>query len=69
VNFDRLHQLLPDFRFEFNLASGLEHLHKSLLRIGFDRAAFEGDRFVRLRTLRKRLDTLQKKRSGRSAAQ
>jgi nucleoside-diphosphate-sugar epimerase len=65
VNFDRLKRLLPDFRLQFNLASGLENLHESLLRNKFDRAAFQGDRYVRLRSIRKRLDTLHPGRSGR----
>jgi nucleoside-diphosphate-sugar epimerase len=67
VNFDRLKQLLPDFRTQFNLTSGLQNLHESLVRHGFDRAAFEGDRFVRLRSLRKRFDTLQARGSGKPA--
>ena len=67
VSFDRLKQLLPDFRLEFDLTSGLRQLHNRLVRHGFDRAAFEGDRFVRLRTLRKRLDALQPGSSARPA--
>lgn len=69
VNFDRLGQLLPDFQLEFDLRSGMRKLHERLVRIGFDRAAFEGDRFVRLRTLRKRLDGLQTGTSGKPATQ
>jgi nucleoside-diphosphate-sugar epimerase len=68
VNFDRLRTLLPDFRTEFNLTSGLQHLHASLIKNGFDRAAFDGDRFVRLRSIRKRLDMLQTRNSGKPAA-
>ncbi len=64
VNFDRLGQLLPDFRPELDLASGMRKLHERLVRNGFDRAAFEGDRFVRLRTLRKRLGTLKPRSTG-----
>lgn len=66
VNFDRLTQLLPDFRLEFDLRSGLQKLHERLVRSHFDRAAFEGDRFVRLRTLRKRLDRFPARTSGSS---
>ncbi len=67
VNFDRLRQLLPDFRPQFDLALGLRNLHDNMVRKGFNRTAFEGDRFVRLRTIRKRLDTLQTKSAGRPA--
>lgn len=67
VNFDRLRQLLPDFRTEFNLTSGLQHLYDSLIRNGFDRAAFDGDRFVRLRSIGRRLDMLQTRNSGKPA--
>jgi len=59
VKFDLLGTLLPDFRLEYNLASGMEALHRKLLEHGFNRADFEGDKFVRLRTLRKRLDRIQ----------
>jgi nucleoside-diphosphate-sugar epimerase len=69
VNFDRLRELVPEFRPAFDLASGLRQLHERLVRDGFDRSAFEGDRFVRLRTLRKRLDTLQTRSVGRPAMQ
>ena len=67
VNFDRLRQLLPEFRLEFDLRSGLLKLHERLVRNNFDRATFEGDRFVRLRTLRKRLDMLQTRSTQRPA--
>jgi nucleoside-diphosphate-sugar epimerase len=67
VNFDRLRQLLPDFRLEFDLRSGLQKLHERLVRSNFDRAAFDGDRFVRLRTLRKRLNMFSASTFGRPA--
>lgn len=55
VNFDRLGELLPDFKVEYNLASGLEELHEKMLEHNFSEADFTGDQFVRLRTLRHRL--------------
>ena len=67
VSFDRLRQLLPDFRLEFDLTRGLQQLHDRLVRTGFDRAAFESDRFVRLRTLKKRFDALRPTTSARPA--
>ncbi|GMV98611.1 MAG: SDR family oxidoreductase [Phycisphaerae bacterium] len=58
VNFDLLGRLLPDFRLEYNLVSGMEELHRKLIEHGFGKADWEGDRFVRLRTLKKRLSRL-----------
>lgn len=58
VKFDKLARLLPDFRLEYTLAKGTEELHRKMVEHGFDRADFEGDQFVRLRTLRKRLDRI-----------
>lgn len=55
VCFDRLHSLLPDFRLSYSLASGMEELHRKLREHGFSAADFEGDQFVRIRTLRRRL--------------
>lgn len=56
VNFDKLNRLLPDFKLEYSLASGMEDLHRRMVDHGFQAKDFEGDQFVRLRTLRKRLD-------------
>ena len=58
VNFDRLSQLLPDFRLEYDLAGGMEELHRKMVDHGFGKEDFEGDRFVRLRTLQHRLHLL-----------
>jgi nucleoside-diphosphate-sugar epimerase len=58
VKFDLLNQILPDFELQYDLASGMEELHRKMVEHGFSRSDFEGDRFVRLRTLRKRLDLL-----------
>src|SRR5439155_2843390 len=55
VNFDLLGRLLPDFRLEYDLPTGMEELHRAYLDHGFDGADFDGDRFVRLRTLHARL--------------
>ena len=40
------------------LAAGLEELHHKMLEHGFSAADFEGDQFVRLRTLKKRLELI-----------
>jgi nucleoside-diphosphate-sugar epimerase len=58
VNFDLLYKLLPDFRLQYNLASGMEELHRKMVEHGFGKKDFEGDQFVRLRTLKHRMDRL-----------
>ena len=52
VNFDLLSRLVPDFRLQYSLRSGMEELHAKLTEHGFSRADWESDRFVRLRRLR-----------------
>lgn len=59
VKFDLLYRLLPDFRLAYDLQSGMEELHRKMVQHGFSRADFEGDRFVRLRTLKKRYELLK----------
>jgi nucleoside-diphosphate-sugar epimerase len=58
VNFDKLSQILPDFRLQYNLASGMEELHRKMVEHGFSKKDFEGDQFVRLRTLKGRFNLL-----------
>jgi nucleoside-diphosphate-sugar epimerase len=58
VNFDKLHRLLPDFALEYDLARGVEELYHKMVDYGFGKEQFESDQFVRLRTLRKRIDLL-----------
>jgi hypothetical protein len=58
VKFDQLYALLPDFKLAYTLASGMEELYAKLVDHGFSAADFEGDQFVRIRTLRKRLDLI-----------
>jgi nucleoside-diphosphate-sugar epimerase len=58
VNFDRLARLLPDFRLQYDLAGGMEELHRQMVERGFGKEDFEGDRFVRLRTLKGRFHLL-----------
>jgi nucleoside-diphosphate-sugar epimerase len=58
VKFDLLNKLLPDFRLEYDVASGMEELHRKLVEHGFGRNDWDGPQFVRLRTLTNRLDLL-----------
>jgi nucleoside-diphosphate-sugar epimerase len=59
VKFDLLNTLLPDFRLEYNLASGMDELHRKLVDHRFNKKDWDGDQFVRLRALKRRLDVLK----------
>jgi nucleoside-diphosphate-sugar epimerase len=54
VRFDKLSRLLPDFKLEYDLKRGMVELHRKMVEHGFGKDDFEGDKFVRLRTLRNR---------------
>ncbi len=58
VNFDMLGEVLPDFRLEYNLESGMKELHEKMLQHGFDKSDFEGDKYVRLKTLTNRMNLI-----------
>ncbi len=58
VNFDLLGRVLPSFRLEYTLESGMRELHERYRRHGFSAADFQGARFVRLRTLSTRMHLL-----------
>jgi nucleoside-diphosphate-sugar epimerase len=55
VNFDLLYSLLPGFRLEYSLDAGMDHLYHWLKKINFSLADFEGERFIRLKLLKKHL--------------
>ncbi len=58
VKFDLLNTLLPDFKLEYTLARGMEELYAKLVEHRFSAIDFEGDQFVRLRTLQRRRDRI-----------
>jgi nucleoside-diphosphate-sugar epimerase len=58
VNFDLLYKLLPDFKLQYDLSTGMEELHRKMVEHGFSKQDFEGDRFIRLRTLKGRFHLL-----------
>jgi nucleoside-diphosphate-sugar epimerase len=64
VNFDLLYKLLPDFRLAYDLRRGMEELHRKMLEHGFSKSDFEGDKFVRLRMLKRRYDLLRQGAEG-----
>src|SRR5580704_2177486 len=59
VKFDLLEELVPNFKLQYNLASGMEELHRKLIHHGFGKKDWDGNQFVRLRTLKTRLDRLR----------
>ena len=59
VKFDLLNKLLPNFKLQYNLATGMEELHRKLVDHGFSNKDWTSDQFVRLRTLKGRLDRLK----------
>ena len=58
VRFDLLNSMLPEFSLAYTLRSGMEELYADLSAGQFSEADFAGDRYVRLRTLRNRLELL-----------
>ena len=58
VKFDLLYNLLPDFRLEYNLGTGMEDLYERLKAMNFGIQDFDGDRFVRLRLLQKHMSLI-----------
>lgn len=59
VKFDLLNSLLPDFSLEYNLEKGMEELFGKYKQHNFSISDFEGDRFVRLKTLKNRMHLIQ----------
>jgi nucleoside-diphosphate-sugar epimerase len=60
VKFDLLTKLLPDFKLQYTLSTGMEELHRKLVDHGFGKNDWIGDQFVRLRTLKGRLGRLKR---------
>lgn len=58
VDFSLLKALIPDFSLSYTLDSGMEELYRHFVSYGFQAHDFDGEQFVRLRTLKKRLAKL-----------
>jgi glucose-1-phosphate cytidylyltransferase len=58
VDFSLLRKKLPHFRLEYDVDKGIEELLASYLSRSFSLEDFEGDKYVRLRSLKKRLYAL-----------
>jgi nucleoside-diphosphate-sugar epimerase len=55
VNFDLLNKVLPDFKLEYTLETGMKELLLKYEEHNFSKDDFNGDSFVRLRTLKDKL--------------
>lgn len=64
VNFDLLKKVLPDFSLQYTLSQGIDQLHSHYEEKRFSLEDFEGSRYVRLRTLKQRLEKLENAVSG-----
>jgi nucleoside-diphosphate-sugar epimerase len=60
VKFDLLNKTLPEFKLQYTLATGMEELHHKLVDHGFAEKDWLGDQFVRIRTLKNRLERLKR---------
>ncbi len=58
VNFDLLHKILPGFKLEYSLQSGMQDLFEKLQSIHFSERDFDGERYIRIKLLRKHLDKI-----------
>ena len=58
VNFNLLAKLLPGFKLQYDLATGMDELHRKMVEYEFGKEDFESDHFVRLRTLKNRFHLL-----------
>jgi nucleoside-diphosphate-sugar epimerase len=58
VNFDYLSEISPEFKLSYNLDSGMEELFKFLSDKKFSSEDFDSPKFVRLKTLQKRLNII-----------
>ena len=58
VSFKFLKQLLPDFRLQYTLRTGMSELFEKMKSHEFGKTDLEGDKFIRLRALNKRINEL-----------
>lgn len=55
VNFDMLQKVLPDFKLEYTLEKGMKELYDKYIEHKFCKDDFDGDQFIRLKTLKNKL--------------
>jgi nucleoside-diphosphate-sugar epimerase len=56
VNFNYLEEISPDFKLSYHLESGMEELYRHLKEKKFSLDDFNSPKFVRLKTLQRRMD-------------
>src|SRR5690606_6881601 len=59
VDFSKIAATLPGFQPAWTVADGIAELIEAYARQGFDRAAFESDRYIRVRRLQHLMDAGQ----------
>jgi len=55
VKFDYLNSLFPEFKLEYTLEKGMKELYQKFREKKFSIKDFEGDKYIRLRTLKNRI--------------
>lgn len=58
VNFDLLEKTLPDFRLEYTVWKGMQELHQQFVAHHFSADDFKGDKYFRLRAIKKNFQQL-----------
>ncbi len=58
VKFDLLNQLVPAFELEYTLEKGMRELHEKYTEMNFSKEDFEGNKFIRLKLLKNKLNQL-----------
>lgn len=61
VNFNLLYKTLPGFNLQYSLQSGMEELFEKLKSIHFTENDFDGEKYIRLKLLRKHLNKITNK--------
>jgi nucleoside-diphosphate-sugar epimerase len=59
VSFEYLNKISPDFKLKYNLDMGIEGLYKHLVDKKFSLEDFNSSRFVRLKTLRDKINSIK----------
>lgn len=58
VKFDLLNTLVPNFKLQYDLSTGMDELYRRLIDHDFNKEDWNGDQFIRLRTLKRRMNWL-----------
>ena len=58
VNFDKFYEMFPNFSLEYSLETGMKELASRLIDFDFSEQDFDGDQFVRLKMIAKKLELI-----------